>query len=84
MKPVIWSIYQHYKTKWWYQVIALAIDESDLSEKVVYEYVSVGHGSDWKDHFPLGTIWVRWLDNFMSELELEWVFIPRFRLVDEL
>lgn len=69
--PKAGDLYRHYKGNE-YRIIALAKNEADLAEVVVYQDV----------HDPTG-VWVRPLAVFMEEVVVDGVQQPRFKYVEE-
>lgn len=62
--------YEHYKGKQ-YEVIGIAKHSENLEELVVYRALYGEHG-----------LWVRPLEMFLGEVEIEGKKIPRFRLIE--
>ncbi len=67
------GIYEHYKGKR-YRVHFVAKWEEDLRPVVVYEALYEN---------PEGSYFVRPLDVFLEEIEVDWVKKPRFRFISE-
>lgn len=62
--------YEHYKGKQ-YEVIGVAKHSENLEELVVYRALYGEHG-----------LWVRPLEMFLGEVEIEGKKVPRFRLIE--
>lgn len=62
--------YEHYKGKQ-YEVIGIAKHSENLEELVVYRALYGEHG-----------LWVRPLEMFLGEVEIEGKKIPRFKLIE--
>lgn len=69
------GVYEHYKGKR-YLVITTAILESDLSPHVVYVPL-------YEDDQRLGRTWLRRLDDFTSDVEVDGKTQPRFRYIGQ-
>lgn len=63
--------YRHYKGKE-YEVIGLALHSETLEKMVVYK--PLYHTPD----IPEGTLWVRPLDMFLEDVDIDGKSIPRF------
>jgi hypothetical protein len=66
------SIYQHFKGRK-YKVIGIARHSETLEEMVIYEALYEN---------PRGKIWVRPLEMFLEEVEVNGNKVPRFKLID--
>ena len=63
------GIYEHYKKKR-YKVIGVALHSETLKELVIYKAL-----------YGEGLIWVRPLDIFLEDVEIEGVKQPRFKFI---
>jgi hypothetical protein len=66
--------YQHFKGKY-YEVIAVGKDCETLEDTVIYKALYQ------TEHFPMGQVWTISLDNFVEEVKIEGIKIPRFKYV---
>jgi hypothetical protein len=66
------SIYQHFRGRK-YKVIGIARHSETLEEMVIYEALYEN---------PRGKIWVRPLEMFLEEVEVNGNKVPRFKLID--
>lgn len=71
-KLVLGSVYRHYKGNT-YRVRAIARHSETLEELVFYEALYEN---------PLGQFWVRPKEMFLSDVELDGQFVPRFKFVE--
>ncbi|NTU46888.1 DUF1653 domain-containing protein [Candidatus Roizmanbacteria bacterium] len=67
------GVYQHYKTKNYYRVLGVAKHTETLEKLVVYESLYDNPGNK---------LWVRPLDMFLEELEIDGKKIPRFQYIE--
>lgn len=65
--------YQHFRTKNFYRVIAIAKHSETLEELVVYETLYDN---------PESKIWVRPLKLFLEDVELDGKKVPRFTFIE--
>lgn len=72
-RPKIGGLYQHYKGPQ-YRVHGIARHSETLEEVVYYECL---YEND------LGKMWVRPIEMFMGEIEIDGKTVPRFRFVSE-
>ena len=72
---IIPGIYQHYKGRK-YNVIGIGHHSESLEELVIYQalYESSDFGKD--------TLWVRPIDMFLEEVEVNGQKVPRFKKID--
>jgi hypothetical protein len=66
--------YQHSKTSKFYTVIGLAKHSETLEDLVVYESLYDN---------PESKLWVRPLQMFLEEIEIDGKKVPRFKFVEE-
>lgn len=76
-EPKPGEIYVHFKSESMkYEIVAIAIDSDHVSKVVVYKQLYEG------PDFPIGTLWVRKLEEFNSFKALEnGEKVKRFRLI---
>ncbi len=67
------GIYQHYKGNN-YEVIDVAYHSETMDALVVYKQL-------YASAHPEGTVWVRPLEMFQEEVEVDGKTVPRFRLI---
>ncbi len=70
-KSIKLGIYEHYK-KNRYQVLGVAVHSETLEELIIYKAL-----------YGEGLTWVRPLEMFFEEVEIEGKMIPRFTFVEE-
>lgn len=68
--------YKHYKGGT-YEVIGIGRIEATLEECVIYKALYE------TEDFPLGSLWVRPVDVFCEEVEVDGALVPRFSRVSE-
>lgn len=73
MEPQIWQIYQHYKNKHHYKIIAIARHSETEEWMVVYEALYDN---------PHSQFYARPMELFVDEVEYEWNKMPRFCFVE--
>jgi len=73
MSLIIWWIYQHYKNKNNYKIIAVWKHSETLENMVVYEALYENTTSK---------IWIRPLSMFEEIVEFEWKMVNRFQLAN--
>ena len=76
MQPITPGTYKHYKGGV-YEVIGIGRIEATLEKCVIYK--ALYESAD----FPLGSLWVRPVDVFCEEVEVDGVLVPRFSRVSE-
>lgn len=68
---VIGNVYDHYKSRRRYKILAVARNSETLEELVVYQAL-----------YGEGDVWVRPLNMFLENVMINGISQPRFKLVD--
>ena len=76
MQTITPGKYKHYKGGE-YEVVGIARDEETLDNLIVYKALY-----ETKD-FPKGSLWVRPLEMFMEEVDVEGELVPRFSMISD-
>jgi cyclomaltodextrinase / maltogenic alpha-amylase / neopullulanase len=76
MQTITPGKYKHYKGGE-YEVVGIARDEETLDKLIVYKALY-----ETKD-FPKGSLWVRPLEMFMEEVDVEGELVPRFSMISD-
>jgi len=74
MNTIIPGKYQHYRTKNFYRVIGVAKHSETLEDLVIYECLYDN---------PTSKIWVRPVEMFLEEVEIDGKLVPRFKFIEE-
>jgi hypothetical protein len=77
MKVTVGAVYQHYKNKKYYTIIALGRDSDTLRDVVIYQ----GEYDD--AEFGVRPVWVRPYAEFVGMVTWEGNTVPRFTLCDD-
>ncbi len=68
------AIYKHHRNKKHYRVVGVGKHRKTLEDMVFYESLYDN---------PVGKFWIRELDNFLEEVEVDGKKVQRFTKIDE-
>ncbi len=76
MQSITPGTYKHYRGGT-YEVIGIGRIEATLAECVIYKALYE------TEDFPLGSLWIRPVDVFTEEVDVDGVMVPRFSQIVE-